>query len=1130
MGFWKTFKQKRAENKIAYLTLQLAPLAVTKQYEKYIQVANQICEIVKRAYGEKSPLLAVSFTNLGRGYYLSKNFSKAEEVYQRSLEIWPKNLDALRLLAILHRDTNDIPKAESFYQKAIEIVHAYRGGNVYDINKLKNSPGVSENDVMMSHLNNLSELASLYLEKKNYDRAEPLYQEALEISRKDMREMEADPQLYQDINFPAPDSQTKRVSLFQILNGLATVYSQMDDFRNALPLYEEAAEITGRVFGETHAEYAYALHNLATACTLLGDFTKAEPLHKKALEIKRTTVAEKDPSLVIFLNNLGRCYKEIGELSRALPLYEEALEITKMRVIENPLDHALTLNNIGMLYARIGDLSKAEPLFEDALQITRNVAGQTYLILLRLNNLAGLYVFKQEYPKAEALFEEALEVARKTVGEESAQYALVMHNLGGMYNEMNNFTEAKLKMDRALEIRSRVHGKESALYASTLSNLGLTYWYAGDYEKAESLQQEALEITRKAVGDKHPANLFSLYNLAHLYTSTNRHREAMNLLKETVTIQNLMIGQVFAIGSEQQRRNFIKALQTFLDTFLSVLLRHFSFSPEDIAEALDFVLVRKALGDEAIKAQRGAILSGKYPLLEDKLKELDVLRMQIAKKEMNGPGNEVIDAYNQTLEDWKQTKEKLESHLATQIPEIRLGRELNNANHVIVAENLPEGSVLLEFIRFNFANFEAGQTKHDLKWTPPRYLAFILLSNNSNNVEMIDLGEAELIDDMINKYRTWITSKNPETEQSELPQQSSRTNSNSSILDGEGEKLRSAIFDPLVARLPQGTSRLVIAPDGDICKLPFEVLPSSDRVHHLIDKFDINYLTTGRDVLRFNFFTSQGLKSNPLVAADPDYNLGIAKSEADLIADVEQAGLIRESELKNTLEPFDRLTGTREEGQEIAALLNVKPLLYEQVLENEIKACRSPSVLHIATHGFFLPDKSYGPNKDDIHLLQDGAADQNSNDMTSTLSSGHLVNPMLRSGLALAGANTWLQNGKLPEKADDGFLTAEDVTTMDLLNTELVVLSACETGLGDILTGEGVFGLRRAFVLAGAQTLVMSLWQVPDEQTTELMVKFYNLLLSGKSRSESLRKAQIEMKNKFPDPYYWGAFICQGIP
>lgn len=140
---------------------------------------------------------------------------------------------------------------------------------------------------------------------------------------------------------------------------------------------------------------------------------------------------------------------------------------------------------------------------------------------------------------------------------------------------------------------------------------------------------------------------------------------------------------------------------------------------------------------------------------------------------------------------------------------------------------------------------------------------------------------------------------------------------------------------------------------------------------------------------------------------------------------------------------------------------------------------------------------------------------------------------MLRSGLALAGVNTWLETGELMEEVEDGLLTAEDVTGLDLLDTELVVFSACDTGLGEVRVGEGVFGLRRAFVLAGAKTLVMSLWKVPDEQTRELMEDFYRRILGAdgktpQSRADALRDAQLAMKAKHPEPLYWGAFICQG--
>jgi len=198
--------------------------------------------------------------------------------------------------------------------------------------------------------------------------------------------------------------------------------------------------------------------------------------------------------------------------------------------------------------------------------------------------------------------------------------------------------------------------------------------------------------------------------------------------------------------------------------------------------------------------------------------------------------------------------------------------------------------------------------------------------------------------------------------------------------------------------------------------------------------------------------------------------------------------------------------------------------LEKGALEKRIKACRSPLILHLATHGFFLKDQA-----DDLSAAQRGLG-------APGWVAGHQVsgprveNPLLRSGLALAGANWKCRGFTPPPEAEDGWLTAEDVSGMDLLATELAVLSACDTAKGEVRVGEGVFGLRRAFVLAGAKTLVMSLWEVPDKQTQELMVGFYHYLLAGQGRAEALLQAQLDMKKKYPHPYFWGAFICQGDP
>ncbi len=330
------------------------------------------------------------------------------------------------------------------------------------------------------------------------------------------------------------------------------------------------------------------------------------------------------------------------------------------------------------------------------------------------------------------------------------------------------------------------------------------------------------------------------------------------------------------------------------------------------------------------------------------------------------------------------------------------------------------------------------------------------------------------------------------------------------------------MFDSLLPALG-GCKRLLVAPDGDLTRLPFQVLPTRDG-GRLIDEYHISYLGAGRDLLRFRVPNS-GRPREPLVIADPDLDLG----EKAVIEAPTAGRLSRDFDLR-TLH-FEQLPGTRVEGEQIAKMLGVRAWLGTAALEASLKACRSPRILHLATHGFFLPDQKRDLNEDRGQQLSSfGAA--SGNHPNRMLAAG-LENPLLRSGLALAGANTWCRGGSLPPAAEDGLLTAEDVSGLDLLDTELVVLSACETGLGEVRTGEGVFGLRRAFVLAGTKGLVMSLWKVPDQETCKLMEDFYaGILKPGQSRAEALRAAQLAMKEKedYRDPLYWGAFIYEGDP
>jgi len=405
---------------------------------------------------------------------------------------------------------------------------------------------------------------------------------------------------------------------------------------------------------------------------------------------------------------------------------------------------------------------------------------------------------------------------------------------------------------------------------------------------------------------------------------------------------------------------------------------------------------------------------------------------------------------------------------------------------------------------------------------PARYLAFVLRSGAPDEVRLLDMGDADAIDRAVAAVRAAITG---DDEMTGAPLASEGERSDAADDDvvalraalgnatrhlelstgkrpaGEADsvasKLRTKIWDPLMPAVHQST-RLFLAPDGDLVRIPFEMLPLPDG-RRLLEAYELSYLSVGRDLVSSSSGDSQK-GTEPIVVANPDFDAGQTGSRVGW--------------------PFRHLQNTKLEAELVGRHLGVEPLTGAAASKTAATTVVSPRVLHLATHGVFLPDSL------------DGAVvpgnQQDARHSLGRLKTRWVANPLLRSFLALAGANTWLAGGTPPEEAGDGLLTAEEVAVLDLRATELVVLSACETGLGAVRVGEGVFGLRRAFVLAGAKTLVMSLWKVPDAQTRELMDELYTRLLAGHRRADALRGAQLALKDRYADPFYWAAFICQG--
>jgi CHAT domain-containing protein/tetratricopeptide (TPR) repeat protein len=943
--------------------------------------------------------------------------------------------------------------------------------------------------------------------------------------------------------------------VFRLLQEVIPLYQQ-GCYQEAIVLAAQAGDLARQYLGQNHPGYAASLVALASSYQALGDHAAALPLFRQALEFERIALGENHPAYARSLNNLAELYRMMGDYAAALPLCRQALEIRRTALGENHPDYAQSLNNLAGLYHAVRDYASALPVFRLALEIVRTALGEDHpRYAASLNNLAESLEAIGDHAAALSFHRRALEIRRTALGEDDPDYAESLNNVAVQCAKMGDHAAALPLLRQALEIYRTALGENHPDYARSLNNLAELYRVMGDHGAALPLHRQALEIKRTALGENHPGYSLSLNNLAGLYAAAGRASEALSLMEQAASIDDRMIGQVLAIGSDRQRIAYVNTVLGNLHGILSLVQQHLTDSSAAIGTALDLVLRRKAIAAEATAAQRDAVLGGKYPALAPKLRELAALRMQIARTTLAGPGTEGLESRVRRLAEWNAQKERLEAELARQIPEMNLEQKLRAADRRAVALNLPEGVALVEFARFPVFDFQAVPTRGEPQWNPARYVAFVLPGGAPDEVHMIDLGGAEPIDRLIADFRAGVIAEAGTGNGRDMA--ILRDGAPDTAESDAGLALRAAVFDRLVPSLAN-RSRLLIAPDGDLTRLPFEVLPTADG-HRLIDDYQISYLSCGRDVLRFGAGAT-GRPRGPLVVADPDFDLKalittgpvpakpgfwsrfLSRGKKAIETPMQSAPTpetpsrsagrhSRDLDRDRSAYQFHRLPGTRAEGERIATRLGVCPWLDATALEGRLKAeCRSPRILHLATHGFFLPDQQHDLNREARGLGFEFGEFAETQGGLARLSGPMMENPMLRSGLALAGANTWLKAGNPPQEAEDGLLTAEDVTGLDLLATELVVLSACETGLGQVHVGEGVFGLRRAFVLAGAKTLVMSLWKVPDEPTRELMEDFYRRLLAGQGRAEALRQAQLTLKAKYPDPFYWGAFICQGDP
>ena len=923
-----------------------------------------------------------------------------------------------------------------------------------------------------------NQLAKLYLEIGQYDRAVPLLKTAIEIREKKL----------------GPDHK----NLADLLNRLANAYQGLGEYAEAETLYTRALAIREKSLGPEHVDVAVSLNNLGAVHFFQGEYDLALPLYRRSLDILEKTLGPGHTQVASTHVNLAELYRAKGDYAQAEKHFLWAIDIWKKSGQTETRDYAAALNNLAEYYRTLGAMPSAEKLYKEALGVMERLYTSNHPDwAATLNNIALMYQDMGRCEETIPLFTRVLATWENTLGPEHPLVALCLNNLATSYLCLGLYSEAAEELERALPLLQKTLGSNHPQVGTAFNNAAVIYESQGEFSRADEYYQTALSVFETDYGPDHPDVSLCLHNMARLDMGTGRIKSGVERYTRAQEIDRKLIDQVMGFASEDRQLRFLTAKRDELHVFLSQVVQAAPNDPQARLAALNAWLKRKGLILEAQRRFQEALAYSDNPEAIRVFQKLGRIRAELSRLLLSGPGSEAPEAYRERVDALEKERAALEAGLIELSQTFAQAQKKSRADARQAAAALPSGSVLLEFARIDMFDFKASRRR------PAHYLAFVLPAGKGDRAGLVDLGPADPIDEATARLRDLVT----DLEQADQ-------------LTAEARALYDQVFAPILKEL--GPSREVfISPDGNLNLIPFEILQGPDG-HCLIEDFTFNYLNSGRDLLGFGHPRSDA--GRPLLLGDPDFDAagqpaGPAKNRCR-----------RSRELRDL--EFGRLPGTLDEVQAIASILGPDQCALvtgSEARESALTAVDSPQILHLATHGFFLTDQDL-----DIFRNQ-GQVGQGLVGLPGPDGPSGFENLLLRSGLALAGANRTIQTSGT--QASDGLLTAEKVLGLRLGGTELVVLSACETGVGEVKSGEGVYGLRRAFIQAGAKGLIMSLWPIPDQETKELMTAFYRNFAQGDMpRAQALRQAALNQmritaeRYGRPHPLFWGAFVYLGEP
>lgn len=847
------------------------------------------------------------------------------------------------------------------------------------------------------------------------------------------------------------------------------IYFYQGNYEKAIEFYEKEKNLIEKLNGKADLSYARALNNLFVCYSSIGRGNEAEGILVESIEIKKSVGGDKDTSYAKSLNNLAMFYYEKGKYPEAEKLLVEALEIKKSKLSPNDHSTALTMMNLGMLYEGLGNRTNAVTYLEDAYAIMKTSLDKSHPDRSKTAfQLASLYVLVGKKDLADKITKENSN--DMSSGEMTVDVANSIYNYAQLQVRLKKEDLAKKALTDAIPKVKVKLGMRHPLYSKMIKLLGITKWMTGDLEGAYELFQENLEIIRVLYGEKNIQYASAKHNVAGLMKDLKYFDMADEAYAEAFDIYFYQLENYFPYFSEAEKTNFYRMMKERFDMFNSYALSRQLDNPKILNQMYNYHIKTKGILLDYSKNIANLIeKSGNNELLNT-YKDFIIRKEQLS--EFFNKSQQELAMLGIDLEQFENKTNQIERDISLEISKIS-GKSNSNLDWKAIQSKLKSNEAAVEIIRFNF--YTKSRSDSTL------YAVLILTAETTEFPELLILDNASELDGVyLKRYKKTIKAKFPD---------------NKSYL---------AYWDEIDREL--GDKEIIyLSGDGVFNLINIGSLRKPDGTFVLDTRTIVN-LNNTKEMLASN--QTQASSNQSLLFGSPAYELSNSN-------EVYKKSNSAEKDNQILISP---LPGTAIEIEKISNILKEKNNKFEVYTEDNaselnFRKADSPRILHIATHGYFLTDVSEVDGESVFGIDVEKA----------------VQNPLLRSGLLFSGASNFLNYDASKASGDNGILTAYEVMNMDLRGTELVVMSACETGLGEVMNGEGVYGLQRAFQVAGAKSIIMSLWTVDDKTTQELMVEFYTRYLGGMEKIQAFKEARLEIKNRYEDPYYWGAFKLLGM-